>query len=249
MEPMHLQNPPIVEAMIEFVVEPCDTEVDAKLASLRKLFGDSFPIHRERHEWQLEFALRPGELPTASGSKPGSLGFISFSKKQHRAVQASPDRFAYSQLQLGSYTSWEALAEESAAQWDLFVQTLAPRRVRGVVVRFINRLELPLAGVPVSEFLRLFPNVPDGLPPIRQSIMQVEMPDPATGSVAEVIQTVAPSPNGNGIFLVNLDIQVRANVDLAVDDPSVWERLAALRPLKNQIFFASVTAGALEQYR
>lgn len=247
MQPFHLQNAPIIEAMIELVVEPPEGEVAPRLAALRAELHAAFPIERERHQWQVEFALGEDVPLTASTVQQRPLGYLFFSEVQDRAVQVSPERFAYSQLR--SYSCWETLSEEASASWALFTRTLAPRRVKGVVLRFINRLELPLGGTPPGDYLRLFPNVPEGLPQIAQSTMQVVMHDPTSGAVAFVTQTVTPTPETEGVFAVGLDVQVRAEVDLAVDDPALWQKLDSLRPLKNQIFFASVTERALERYR
>lgn len=247
MEPQPLLNPPIIEAMIEFVVAPSEGDATSKLDALRAELLTRFPIQQRRDEFQVQLALGQGAPLAASTVQQRPHAFLFFSRSQDRAVQVSPLRFAFSQLR--SYQGWGALSEETATLWAQYARAISPRRVTAVAVRYINRLELPLGGAPPSEFLSLFPHVPEGLPPIARSLMQVTMPDPVTGSVALVTQTVEPIATAEGAFAVGLDIQARADVDLAVEDPALWLKLDALRLLKNQIFFASVTDRALEHHR
>lgn len=244
MEPTHLRNPPIVEAMIELRVERRPDLEPARLGSIRDGLEARFPVLQGRMEMQL---LVPFPFTgQATASQQGIPGLLLFSESRDRAAQVSPERFAFSRLR--SYTSWDELKGESLELWQRYVAVAAPKRVVGITVRFINRLDLPLADSTVDDFLLAFPQIPLGMPPMTRSIMQTVMFDQESGAEVHVTQTISPTPE-TSTFAVGFDIQALLAVDEAPDSAALWTRLDVLRSLKNRIFFGSFTERAMESYR
>jgi uncharacterized protein (TIGR04255 family) len=77
--------------------------------------------------------------------------------------------------------------------------------------------------------------------------MRVVLADPATGLTAAITQATQPAPSAN-IALILLDIDAYRDGSGGIPDKEVEPTLDALRKLKNDIFFGSITEATANRY-
>ena len=122
------------------------------------------------------------------------------------------------------------------------------KRVNRLAVRYINAIELPLAGADFDEYLTAGPRIPESLPQFLTSFLQRVVLPFAEVSGHAIITQALEAPTTRGLTAV-LDIDVFAECLIDGADPEIWSKLGQLRIIKNRIFFASLTKKALESYR
>lgn len=148
---------------------------------------------------------------------------------------------------LKNYQTWEQIRGVAREFWRQFLGISGPVNVNRLALRYINAFEVPLGG-DFDEYLSAGPRIPKDLPQLLTSFLQ-RILIPFTDVNAHAIITQALEPPTESSFPTILDIDAIGQCSLDGADPEVWKRLEQLREIKNRIFFASVTAKALEAYR
>jgi uncharacterized protein (TIGR04255 family) len=149
---------------------------------------------------------------------------------------------------LKNYTSWEHAQDITRNFWRQFISIAGSVKVNRLAVRYINAIEVPLAGADFDEYLSAGPRIPKDLPQLLTGFLQrIMVPFTDVGAYAIITQTLeAPTESS---FPAILDIETVGQWFLEGADPEIWNKLGQLRIIKNRIFFASLTEKALEPYR
>jgi uncharacterized protein (TIGR04255 family) len=238
----HLPKAPITEALIDLRAELPSGITIERLGEFQLLLGGSYPVKRNRYQWQVQF--NPEASPVASGGAQ-QVGFLFFSDDSRRAVQARLDGFSFSWLK--PYADWTALRDDGRRLWREFVRFAGPLRVTRVALRYINRSELPQPVV-FHEYLNTFPKTGEGIAPSLSGLfMRLVAPDEA-GTVV-ITEAIDEAGATDTVVPLILDIDVARTGDFVPEGNELWEVLEDLRNLKNQVFFGSVTPKALELFR
>lgn len=242
-----LSKAPIVEAVVEFQVDlPSDGVVGAARKA-HKYVEKDYPKSKEIITGSWEFHFDPSGNAQTSTSSSKETGMRFASADGRKIVDFGLNAFAFHWL--APYSEWADLRSESKRLWEIYVQSMKPKAITRLGVRFINKLAIPQSARDLCDYLVPGPIVPPGLPQSLQSFLsRIEIADvlhKRVGIVAQALQGL--SKDGNLSVVLDIDA-IRAG-SVAATDPTIWEVADSLRDFKNDIFFNSVTDRLLEQYR
>jgi uncharacterized protein (TIGR04255 family) len=209
--------------------------------TLRRMAGVSFTAHFPAGE-DIE---HPAPIPMTQDH--GWLGLRTESHDGRLIATFTRDGFSLSRL--SPYTDWEHFRLEAMRLWAIYVALAAPPGVQRLAVRFINRIEVPLAGLEFSEYFNGLGEPPGGLP-TAGFLYRDSLGVPGHPYLLSVIRTFQP-PDGPNAATLSLLL----DIDAVCPEPSKPEtgiidgRLADLHWLKNRVFFTVMTKKALDLCR
>ena len=237
-EVRHLDNAPIVEALIDFRVN-IPTEFNVQIfSSLGSDFASKYPKRESLTSGNIEFRIEDGKPVVKSNVDKGIQGYIYKSADGKDVAQFRMDGFTFSRL--NPYTSWEQVFGEASKLWDLYCSKAAsdPVTVTRIAVRYINRLDIP-ALEDLGEYLKAPLKIPEELPQeISEFLVRVVIHE--SELTANIIQALDKSTKPNYVGVI-LDIDVYKQNQNGFDITNVLSEFTKLRDLKNRIFFASIT--------
>lgn len=243
-EPRHLNNAPIVEALIDVRAE---LPAGSRFENLDAFYGhvqDTYSIREVRTPWAARVQFS-NDAPTVHTERTGPDGLILRTADRRRAVQARLDGFSASRLK--PYENWAALRAEAERLWLVYRGVVAPTRVTRVTVRYINRIELPLPVGDLEDFFITRPEIPASVSrTVAGFLMRVVIPSDEFGVVGIVTQASEPATNESVSVLFDIEVFKEHGIDPLSAD--IWTEIDRLRDFKNRIFFDSVTERALERY-
>jgi uncharacterized protein (TIGR04255 family) len=238
----HLQNAPIVEAVIDFRVSRQEQVSAGTFAdigsSIGKRYTQSGPIQSLQTRFGIDNGklLEPWQMQTDIGWRYQTVKEI---------AQFRMDGFTFSRI--APYTTWTEVSNEAFRLWKVYVDAAKPREVSRVAVRYINRMQLT-AGKDLRDYLEAPPQLPEPIPQtIREFLARVYVHDDKRIASAVIVTALEPTMDPDAISLL-LDIDAFREVKEAPDDPVILSVFEQLRQLKNAIFFASITEEIVEKY-
>lgn len=241
---MHLNNAPIVEALIDLRVRPQPGTQPSKLEAIGARIKDRYPTVKPIHQVATHVELKAGADAVQSVSQQ-QLGFRFESSDAKSVLQAQTLGFTLSRL--APYETWEALIQEAQAMWPHYVAVAEPESIERVATRYINRIHLPLPIGDFDEYLTAPPLVPKGLPDyVSEFFSRMVINDPHSQAVIIFTQAFEPLGPGNTALPVIVDIDVFKATSLPADGTDHWKLLTEFRDIKNTAFFASLTPKTVE---
>jgi len=238
----HLENAPIVEAVLDFRVVPQEQISADTFADLRTSIGEKYTRESSIRSIEARFGLVQG-TPLKPWQMQTDLGYRY--RTQGEIAQFRVDGFTFSKL--ARYTTWGEVSSEALRLWKVYLDLANPRQVSRVAVRYINRMLLPDVK-DLGEYLAEPPKLP--LPAskrIREFLTRVIVEDDKRNASAIIVQALEPRTDPETISLL-LDVDAFRDVALGADDPALPAIFGELRQLKNEIFFASITDTTAEIY-
>jgi uncharacterized protein (TIGR04255 family) len=241
----HLERAPIVEALVDLRIEPELPGLPA-LEPFERAAAHDFPDKRPMVFFTGSLDLRDRDEPKASTPLPDTRGYACWSADKRRVVQGRVNGFSFSHL--GPYDRWQSLREDARQWWQIYRGATNPLHVTRCALRFINRMELPLPMRDLADFLRTLPQIGAGLPQsVSGLFMRLVLPFPAATAI--ITQAVEDSGVTPQVLPVILDIEAFVDGPFAPEGEDVWSRLEELRQVKNDVFFQSITAEAVNLFR
>jgi len=249
----HLPHAPIVEAIIEIRAR---AESLGNVNELKESFEKTLPEYSKINRvGQLSFKLpvdfaaqkhRP-EMAEQPKSEQTWLGLRLETEDGRNVAQLTRDFFSFSRLK--PYENWEKFQAEAIRLWKMHAELTAPSDITRLGVRFINRLEVPAAGLELNRYLKGLTDPLNELP--RSGFFHrdtLSVPNHSYG--VTLIRTNQPaSAASEGHLGLLIDIDVSCQDRIAPDIARIERRLADMRWLKNKVFFANVKEKALELCR
>lgn len=238
----HLSRAPLVEALLDFKVEPRADIQPGDFIPLANELDPQFPQRARTTAGEVQFGPGPDGIPVAAahGQRTGEL----LRSEDGKVVQLRTDGFTFSKMR--PYSSWAELAPEAIALWARYLDVARPVALRRLAVRYINALELPLANL--DQYLTTPPAAPPPTPRLlKEFLSRVVVWDQETAATAIITLVIPPMMVANQMGLI-LDIDVFSEANLILDPSANRGRLDQLRTLKNDIFFASLTDAAVAQF-
>jgi uncharacterized protein (TIGR04255 family) len=242
-------NPPIQEALLDIQVAlPGDVTLDT-LKKFHAGLETRFPEKKERISWQQGFQISGAGAPPTVSSSHSVDGYLFASKAEGKVVQARCDGFTFNKLR--PYSNWETFNAEAKELWQRYVELAHPASVQRVVLRYLNRIALPLPLRDLREYCPLFPDLPPALPQgMSEFFLRVALPVADAPCVSIVTLTFEPPTPGATVLNLIFDNEAAYGFNsLNVDTEAIWSKLAELRDLKNKVFDASLTEKAKELFR
>lgn len=243
-EPRRLRNPPITEAIIDIRAELTAGFEVARLRNVEPLLSDSYVLESEQHLY--EQAADASRDAGSGRPQRNPRGYTFYSTDRRFIAQLTDEGLTLSQIH--GYTRWEDLASEAGRLWDVFVKIASPRRVVRAGTRYLNRIELPPPGADWEEYFTTLPRIPEGVPQaVSNFLFRIVLDEENFPHSVSITQYFEPAEIGRSWMI--LDIDAFSQETYEVDGSRMWEDLAALRELKNRVFFGSLTEKTLEMFR
>jgi uncharacterized protein (TIGR04255 family) len=241
----HLDRAPIVEALIDFRVEPEFSSLQV-LEPFQREVSSSFPDQKRVLFVSSNVDLSDQDAPKITTAPPDTKGYAFWSSDKRRVVQARVNGFSFSHV--GPYDRWEVLREDARVWWRTYREATHPERVTRCALRFINRLELPLPMRDLSDYLKTVPQIAVELPQTLSGLfMRLVVPFPeATAIITQAVDDAGVTPQKLPVIL-DIDVFVERAFDPSGDE--LWSRLEELRTIKNEVFFKSLTPEAVDLFR
>jgi uncharacterized protein (TIGR04255 family) len=235
--PGHLNNAPIVEALVDLRVSPADGLSLEQLARVHGAVASDYPIRKTRHLARGKLDLSDVTTPMASAESRVD-GYRLESEDGLRVFQTQLEGFTFSWLR--PYRNWTALRAEAQRLWDVYVSELAPTSVKRIALRYINRIPLPASGK-LDDWFVTRPELGNGMPFVSDLFMRLVLPIPDVNGFAIITQATDGSDESPSSFPIILDIDIFREGSFAPVGTDLWEILDRFREEKNRLFFGSIT--------
>jgi len=240
----HLDNAPIVEAIIDLRVKSPSSFGVTDFLSLKEDLKKEYPIVEDRRLVEIGGKIEGKQVEQTIIDK-GITGYFFKTSDSKNVVQFRIDGFTFSRL--SPYSEWETVLSEAKRLWGLYSIKCLPELITRIAVRYINRLDLPLPIKDFADYLTAPPLVPDSLPQgVSQFLTRVVIHD--ADITANIIQTIKSTPKADHIGII-LDIDVFKELkETGFEESSIWQEFEKLRDFKNRIFFESITEKTARLY-
>jgi uncharacterized protein (TIGR04255 family) len=241
----HLDRAPIVEALVDFRVEPEFPSLQM-LEPFQRVAAPDFPDQKRVLFVTSNVDLRDQNAPKITTAAPDTKGYAFWTADKRRVVQARVNGFSFSHI--GPYDRWESLRDDAKRWWRTYRETTRPERVTRCAVRFINRMELPLPMGDLGDYLKTAPQIADELPQMLAGLfMRLVVPfPPAMAIIVQAVDDAGVTPQTLPVIL-DIDVFVEGAFDPSGEE--LWSRLEGLRTIKNEVFFKSLTPKAVDLFR
>jgi uncharacterized protein (TIGR04255 family) len=249
---LHFANPPITEAIIAIVVRDLPDSASEQIRELVPRVVTEYPKNETISQTQFVGEI-PLEAPPKSSVQQKFLGLQFRSEDSKQIFQARLNGFSFHRL--APYDRWETFRAEAFRLWEFFRETIGDVKPLAFSVRYINALVVP-APARMEEFLKLYPELPEEWPQMLSNyIMRLDIPiQDKSGDAGHLtaVQTLLPSQprpalasqSGTASILLDLNLQYPA---LRNSNETLWQRIDAVRPVKNRLFDASLTEAMKER--
>lgn len=240
MEPKHLPNAPIREALVDLQVslppEATLTLLDTCHSSLSKKYPIKKPIKIGTFGVNWE-----ENQPPKTSVEHSLLGYRYETEDHSRVLQIRTNGFTFSRIE--NYTTWEDMIEEARATWQVYAKAASPQSISRVATRYINVMRLPLPIEDFGDYLTAPPRVPRELPQeISSFLSRIVLPNTSIEAVGIVTQALERIESEVAPIVLDIDTFVAKQFD--TDGEDFWNCLELLREFKNRIFFGSITEKA-----
>jgi uncharacterized protein (TIGR04255 family) len=239
-----LKNAPVTEAVVDLRVRFQKAPSDAQFEQFSAAVQGDYPQSERRQSLNFTLDLEKGPSVETTGLD----GYVLKSADGLQIAQCKPAGFSFSRLK--PYKDWESTVAEARRLWRLYVELLQPERVLRVSTRFINRIELS-EPVPfdLDEYFTIIPKIPQGAPDkLGTFSSNLSIPDIAPKTLG-IVRCSLAGPAVPGNIPVVLDFDIIRDCDCAgTDEEKIWSEINELRPIKNMLFFGSITEKTAERF-
>lgn len=239
-KPRHLTRAPIREAVIDIQVTP-----PIPLNTLKEIavYLNDRP-HKQSEMWQSSIAFEfnaEGIGKTDTNTDRSSVGFRYAFDGHPYVMLCQTKGFTFSHL--APYGNWDDTSAIAKELWEIYLKVAKPQKVSRIAVRYVNNIPIPLPILDFSEYLKVPPVVPEGLPQTLASFLQrFVIVDGETDTVANVTQVLEEITSASKVnILLDIDVYKAYPLGVTTDTSSVWAILEDLRNYKNNIFFKYLT--------
>jgi uncharacterized protein (TIGR04255 family) len=237
----HLENAPIIEAVVDIRLEPlADSVWDSGVREFTH-FSERYPTSEPISRFELSMMVAPGQPPSQELHVTDSIG-IRFSNETE-VLQLRIDGITYSKLK--PYTSWDSVFETAWNAWNVY-RSLQGGSVSRIATRFINKIQFsPLEQI--GDYIRQMPGVPANIPGSMRSFFSSHDINISDNTGAKLIQGIEPQQGENMSYILDIDAFRIGSYD--VSDPLIESGFTELHDLKNSIFFNCITEQAVKKWQ
>src|SRR5258707_8733916 len=132
------KRPPITEAIIDLHFE--NLLDDRDLERLRREFGRHYPT--AFNNWQIGFQLKPDGSVTAKAEQVGFRG-----NSEDGGSTLIVQRGSIASIRMAPYRDWVDLEALAARNVETMRELVGYRKFNRIGVRFVNRIDIPIAEV------------------------------------------------------------------------------------------------------
>lgn len=251
----HLTRAPVVEAVIEFRARTQSDWIKEPVAASLKAALPEYPRVLSIDEFSVSAQIpipSPGTNPPAPAGPTaqhvhGWRGLRLETSDGRQVASMTRDTFAFSRLK--PYEDWERFCGEADRLWSVRQSVARASEIQRIGVRFINRLELPIAGLMLTEYVRGLGTTPAGFF-VTGLLLQVQCALAGAAFGATLTIAIEPPQPANAATLTLLyDVDAFTTDPTTTDPATIARTLAELRRLKNKAFFEGLTEKAIDLCR
>lgn len=244
-EHRHLGNAPIAEALVDLRTLLQDDFDLGRFRVLGEQLGDRFPAVELLHGQTMTLKVEAGK-PATTTATFSARGYLFRSADGKTIAQFRRDGFTFNRLR--PYTSWDELGPQALELWEMYRTVANPPPCSRIALRYVNQIDVTAGDISLASMLTALPGVPHDRPRLlNEFFTRVVLADPDTGLTAAITQATQPAPGGT-VALILLDIDTYRAASAGIPDREVAPTLNALRKLKNDIFFGSITDAIVNRY-
>ena len=234
----HLTKTPITEALIDFRVKLRAGFSITELDSLKGELHDRYPNMDVVRRFGGGFKVYDGKVePIIEDTQ--IHGYLFKSDDGKHIVQFRQDGFTFNRL--SPYTDWTTVSTEAESLWKVYLAKTPVELITRIAVRYINRLDIPLPILDLAEYFTEPPRIPNTLTQeLRHFLTRFVVLDRELDATANITQALQASETPDHVVII-FDIDVYKSKESGFDVVSISGILEQLRPLKNKIFFDSIT--------
>lgn len=239
------RHPPIIEAVIGITFE--DKLQETVLDSLSKKLLHEYPHHQPQPNFNFEVNINVDAHSEnqAKANVTAEPGYRLSNDDQTEIAILQQNVLVISQL--APYRGWESFFARFQSSWKLLKRESGYRQIKLIGLRYINRIDIPLASatdvVSPVDYLNIYPTIPSSIGQMSAYAVQSEIELEDLNCQLKINSAVVPSPLvGNLSILIDLDL-IR-KVEVPQKDEDVFALLQQMRIRKNEIFESCVNERA-----
>jgi uncharacterized protein (TIGR04255 family) len=250
----HLDNPPIVEAIVDI---DCELPPNFALAALEGRAAESlkgtYPKLQKKmmHQFQIR---KDGDGPPEHTFKNEALEALLFrSEDEKQLTQFRRTGYSFNRLAPYPEEGMDAFFPEIQRTWEDYCQIAEPIRIRKIGLRMINRIGLPLGvggSLELDEYLEAGPQMPkleDRKLSFSGFLNKYQVGDQDSTLRASVVLASQGAADGKLTVLLDIDAFDPQPTE-SFDWPYVSAVLTSLRGLKNDLFRKTPTSSCLKLF-
>lgn len=210
-------NPPLIEAVCDFRFsssQPWDWTIPG-------LFYEQIR-HDYPHKNQIsvvETRIDPSEGKVVQQSQP-KVQFVN--EDETSVIQVAFDNLTIHQLR--PYDGWKYFKECVLKYLQVYYKAAQAENLSSVVLRYVNRIELPHTDLELEDYFRILPQVPNPIPQVFPTfLLNVEVPYQSLHSNLRLIfGTVIPEGEAKLAYLLDLSMFSLNVTYFSIDEVPVW---------------------------
>ncbi|HNV88902.1 MAG TPA: TIGR04255 family protein [Methylotenera sp.] len=242
----HLNNAPIIEAVIDFRFLPALNIEHSEIGKLHEAILKEYPVKQENKEIQLGFTVGP-EQTTQQTVSDSVVGYRFENTDKKYVFMATKNGFSLSKL--APYDDWSTFLNEAKKISKVYFGILGHQNITRTAIRYVNVIEITEEKADFDDYLVAGPKVPEGLPNVvSEFLLRNVIPCVDQKAYVTIVQAYGEGDQ-IGKAKVVLDIDVVCVEEYNSSSDKQWELLDILRTLKNNAFFKSLHPKALEKYK
>jgi uncharacterized protein (TIGR04255 family) len=247
--PFKLDRAPIIEAVVDIDCDmPPNFDLQRLEEQIRNVFREDYPTLKKQFIQEHQIEQKPNE-PAVVSARQGLGAILLFKDGALQLLQVRTNGFSFNRL--APYSSLDDYLPEIRRTWRLFVDVTSPVRVRRVVLRYINRIMLPMeeGRVVLDHYLEIGPRLPDeGHLTFINFLNQHTAIEAETGNLVKTTLTNQPAENGQLPLI--FDIEAMRAMDVEPDNWDIVEQaIISLRRLKNTVFKNTLSDRCLKLFQ
>jgi len=250
----HLDNPPIVEAIVGI---ECELPPRLTLAALEERAVESlkgtYPKLQKKMMHQFQIRKDGGGAPEHTFKNEALEALLLRSEDEKQLTQFRRTGYSFNRLAPYPDEGMDAFFHEIQRTWENYCQIAEPIRIRKIGLRMINRLGLPLGAggsLELDEYLEAGPQMPkldDRKLSFSGFLNQYQVADQDSTQRANVILANQGVKDGKLTVLLDIEAFDPQPTD-SLDWPYVSSVLTSLRGLKNDLFRKTITPSCLKLF-
>ncbi len=233
------KNPTIIEAIVEVRVIPKPELELHEIEEMHSKIQEVFPIKNVLANITGHINIKQGEAPEHSIEDSGPIGFLYKTSDNQKIIQATKEKFTFNLL--GKYPGWKPFLSEAKSFWEIYSKIVRPVKITRVAIRYINSLKISLPVYNLSEYIKIYPKLPDEIPHTYEDfLLRFVIPEDKSGNIAVITEGLKKNPEPNTAELL-FDMDIFKNLNNNYSYEELFELLDSLDTYKTEIFENTIT--------
>jgi len=153
------RNPPIIEALCEFKLEPSVPWDMAIPGMVYERIRDKFPKRRQGKALEVSMTAGPGGVE----HQVFTTERMQFLREDEKAlIQVGPNLLAVNHLK--PYPNWQEFLPLIHQGFDAYHEAANPKGIQRIGLRYINRIEIPGGRIELENYFEFRPYIGEKLP-------------------------------------------------------------------------------------